>query len=107
MQKPQSQDNRLPPTRTLIMEFTMTHVRFGHSHLHPMGQLTNTRHSDGASDPDGVLMEVVRIKIRHYHTVYLNQPDPIVFIPLATDTTGFGYIEKNGRQKKYLSILVS
>ena len=56
-----------------------------------MGQLTNTRHSDGAPDPDGDLMAVDRIKIRHYHTLYLNHPDPIAFIPLAVDTTGHLY----------------
>ena len=39
--------------RTPIMDFTMTHVRFGRSHLHPMGQLTHTRRSDGAPDPYG------------------------------------------------------
>ena len=66
----------------------MTHIRFGCSHLHPMGQLTNTRHSDGSPDPDGALKEVVRIKIRHYRNVYLNHPDPIDFIPLTVDTTG-------------------
>ena len=42
LQTPQGQDNRLPPPRTLIMDFTMTHVRFGCSHLHPIGQLTYT-----------------------------------------------------------------
>ena len=62
IQKPQTQDNRLPPPHTLIMDYSMTHIRFGCSHLHPMGQLTNTRHSDGAPEPDGVLKEVVRIK---------------------------------------------
>ena len=56
-----SQDNRLPPPRTLIMDFTMTHVRFGRPHLHPIGQLSRTRRSDGAPDPDGDLQEVVRI----------------------------------------------
>ena len=66
----------------------MTHVRFGRSHLHPMGQLTNTRRSDGSPDPDGVLKKVVRIKIRHYSNLYLNRPDPIAFIPLVVDTTG-------------------
>jgi hypothetical protein len=29
--------------------------------------VTNTRHSDGAPDPDGTLMTVVRITIRYYH----------------------------------------
>ena len=45
LQKPQSQDKCLPPPHTLITDFTLTHVRFGRSHFHPMGQLTNTRHS--------------------------------------------------------------
>ena len=41
MEKPQA--DRLPPPHTLIMDYTMAHVRFGSSHLHPMVQLTNTR----------------------------------------------------------------
>ncbi len=80
-------DNRLPPPHTLIMDYTMTHIRFGCSHFHPMVQLTNTWRSDGAPDPDGDLKEVVRIKIRHFRNVYLNHPDPISFIPLTVDTT--------------------
>ena len=56
-------------------------------------QLTNTRRSDGAPDPDVSLKEVVRIKIRHYRNLYLNHPDPITFIPLAVDTTGRMYDE--------------
>ncbi len=91
LQKLQTQDNRLPPSRTLIMDFTMTHIRFGRSHLHPMGQLTNTRRSDGSPDPDGVRKEEARIKIRHYRNVSLNHPDPIPFIPLVVDTTGHFY----------------
>jgi hypothetical protein len=78
---------------TLIMDYTMTHVRFGRSHLHPMGQLTNARRSDGAPDPDSAFKEVVRIKIRHYRNLYLNHPDPIPFIPLVVDTTGRMYDE--------------
>jgi hypothetical protein len=65
MQKPQPQATRFPPPHTLIMDYTMTQIRFGCSHLHPMGQLTNTR--------------------RH--------PDPIAFLPLAVDTTGRMYDE--------------
>ena len=68
----------------------MTHVRFGRSHLHPMGQLTNTRRSDGAPDPDGSLKAAVRIKIRHYRNLCLNRPDPIAFIPLVVDTVTTG-----------------
>jgi hypothetical protein len=75
------------------MDYTMTHIRFGRSHLHPMGQLTNTRRSDGAPDLDAVFKEVARIKIRHYRNLYLNRPDPIAFLPLAVDTTGRMYDE--------------
>ena len=71
----------------------MTHIRFGRSHLHPMVQLTNTRRADGDPDPDGAIKEVTRIKTRHYRNVYLNHPDPIVFIPLPADTTGHLYDE--------------
>jgi hypothetical protein len=35
-----------------------------------MGQLTNTRRSDGVPDPDGDLKTVVRIEIRHYRNLY-------------------------------------
>ncbi len=58
-----------------------------------MGQLTNTRRSDGAPDPDVTFKEVDRIKIRHYRNLYLNHPDPIAFIPLVVDTTGRMYDE--------------
>ncbi len=61
--------------------------------MHPMGQLTRIRRSDGAPDTDGTLKDVVRIKIRHYRNLYLNHPDPIVFIPLPVDTTGHLYEE--------------
>ena len=47
LQKPQEQADRLPPPRTLIMDFTLTHTRFGRSSVHPIGQLTHTRRSDG------------------------------------------------------------
>ena len=58
-----------------------------------MGQLTNTRSSDGSPDPNGDLKVVARIKIRYYRNVYLNRPDPIAFIPLTVDTTGLLYDE--------------
>ncbi len=74
-QNPQGQDNLLPPPRTLLMDFTMTHVSFGRSHLHPIGHLTHKRRSDGAPDPDGALKQTARIKIRHYRNICLNRPD--------------------------------
>ena len=45
LQKPPEQDDRLPPPRTLILDFTLTHTRYGSSHVHTTGQLTNTRSS--------------------------------------------------------------
>ncbi len=59
--------------------------------MHTTGQLTNTRRSDGAPELDGVLREVDRKKILHYHQLYLNRPDPIGFLPPVADTTGRVY----------------
>ena len=87
LQKPQAQADRLPPPRTLILDFTMTHPRYGRSHLHPIGQLTNIRCSDGAPEPDGALRVVARKKILHYRQLYLNRPDPIVFLAVVVDTS--------------------
>ena len=69
----------------------MTHVPFGWSHLQPIGQLTNTRYSDGVPDPDGDLKTVVRSKVHHDNNLYLNRSGPIDFIPLTVDTTGCLY----------------
>jgi hypothetical protein len=41
--KPQEQADRLPPPRTLILDFTLTHTRFGRSHVYSTGHLTHTR----------------------------------------------------------------
>ncbi len=88
LQKPHEQDDRLPPPRTLILDFTMTHPRYGRSHVNPTGQLTNIRSSDGAPEPDGVLKVVARKKIIHYRQLYIDRPDPIAFMPVAVDTSG-------------------
>ena len=66
LQKPHEQTDRLPPPRTLILDFTLTHTRFGRSHVHSIGQLTHTRRSDGAPEPDGSLRAVARKKIIYY-----------------------------------------
>jgi hypothetical protein len=87
LQKPQEQDDRLPPPRTLILDFTMTHTRYGRSHVNPTGQLTNIRSSDGAPEPDGSLKVVVRKKIIHDRQLYIDRPDPIAFMPVAVDTS--------------------
>jgi hypothetical protein len=91
LQKPLEQADRLPPPRTLILDFTLTHTRYDSSHVHTTSQLTNIRRSDGAPELDGALREVDRTKILHYRQLYLNRPDPIAFLLAATDTTGRVY----------------
>jgi hypothetical protein len=88
LQKRQEHSDRLPPPRTLILDFTLTHTRYGSSHLHTTGLMTNTRRSDGAPELDGTLREVATKKILHYHQLYINRPDPIAFLPAVVDTTG-------------------
>jgi hypothetical protein len=83
LQKPLEQADRLPPPRTLILDFTLTHTRYGSSHVHTTGQMTNIRRSDGAPEIDGTLREVARTKILHCRQLYLNRPDPIAFLPAA------------------------
>jgi hypothetical protein len=65
----------------------MTHPRYGRSHVHPIGQLTNIRRSDGAPEPDGDLKVVVRKMIIRYHQLYIDHPEPIAFMPVAVDTS--------------------
>ncbi len=56
--------------------------------MHLSGQLTNIRRSDDAPEPDGALKVVARKKIIHYRQLYLDRPEPIVFMPVAVDTSG-------------------
>ncbi len=37
LQKPQEQTDHLPPPHTLILDFTLTHTRYGSSHVHTTG----------------------------------------------------------------------
>ncbi len=99
LQKPQEQTewfyknlkDRLPPPRTLILDFTLTHPLFGRSHVYPIGQLTNTRCSDGAPELDGALRVVTRKKILHYRQLYIDRPEPITFMSVAVDTSDHIY----------------
>ncbi len=75
--------DRLPSSCTLILDFTLTHTRFGRSQVSSLGQLTYTRRTDGAPDPDGGLRTVVRGKIHHYRQLYMNHPEPIAFMPVT------------------------
>ena len=89
--KPQEQADRLPPPRTLILDFTMTHPRYDRSLLNLNGQLTNTRRSDGAPEPDGAIKVVARKKIIYYHQLHIDRPDPITFMAVAVDTSDHIY----------------
>ena len=71
-----------------ITPATGKHPRYGRSHVHPIGQLTNIRRSDGAPEPDGALRVVARKKIIHYRQLYIDRPDPIAFMPVEVDTSG-------------------
>jgi hypothetical protein len=86
LQKPRDLTDYLPPPRTLMLDFTLTYTRFGRSHLSSLGQLTHTRRTDGAPEPDGALRTVARAKIRHYRQLYINRPEPITFMPVVVDT---------------------
>ena len=65
----------------------MTHPHYVRSRLNLNGQLTNTRRSDSAAEPDGVIKTVARKKIIHYRQLYIDRPDPIAFMPVAVDTS--------------------
>ena len=75
------------------LDFTMTDDRFrvitrGHqwtSH----GHKTIDQQSDGTPKTDGVLKDTVRTKIRNYQRIYLDHLDPIVFLPLVVNTSGW------------------
>ncbi len=67
-------------------DFTLTHTCFGKSQLSSLGQLTHTRRTDGAHEPDGTLRTVTRAKIRHYRQLYINHPEPISFMSVVVDT---------------------
>jgi hypothetical protein len=69
----------------------MTHPHYGRSHVHPVGQVTNIRRSDGAPEPDGTLKVVDRKKIIHYRQLYIDRPEPIAFMPVGVDTSGHIY----------------
>jgi hypothetical protein len=84
------EDDRLPP-RTLVMDVTMTHDRYGRTTHHTNGALIHRVSSTGAPQSDGALNKVARMKIRHYRQIHADRPDPIVFLPIAVSTSGRVY----------------
>ena len=81
------EDNRIP-SHTLLMDVTMTHDRYGRTTQCTNGALTQRVSSTGSPQPDGVLNNTSRIKIRHDHHLYVDRSDPIVFLPVAVKTSG-------------------
>jgi hypothetical protein len=84
---PHGEDDRLPP-RTLVMDVTMTHDRYGRTTQHTNGALTQRVPSTGAPQPDGALNKAARMKIRHYRQIYEDRTDPIVFLSITIRTSG-------------------
>ncbi len=84
------EDDSLPP-RTLSMDVTMTHDRYGRTTQHTNGALTHRVSSTGVPHPDGVLNKAARMKIRYYRQIYEDRPDPIVFLPITVSTSGHVY----------------
>jgi hypothetical protein len=69
------------------MDVTMTHDRYGRTTHHTNGALTHRVPSNGAPQPDGALNKAARMKIRHYRQIYVDRPDPIVFLPISVITS--------------------
>ncbi len=87
---PRGEDDRIP-SRTLVMDVTMTHDRYGRTTHHTNGTLTHRVPSTGAPQPDGALNKTARMKIRHYRQMYADRSDPIVFLPITVSTSGRVY----------------
>jgi hypothetical protein len=87
---PHGEDDRIPP-RTLVIDVTMTHERYGRTTQHTNGTLTHRVPFTGTPQPDGVLNKEARLKIRHYRQIYADRPDPIVFLSISVNTSGRVY----------------
>ena len=85
----------------------MTHDHFGRTSQHTNGTLTHrvssstgTPHpedrvlsSTGTPHPEGDLKNTVRKKIPHSRQIYEDKPDPIIFMTVATNTSGHVYYD--------------
>ena len=84
---PCGQDNH-PPPRPLLLDFTITHDRFGLSNLHTNGKLTQCLRSTGPPQTDGVLNNATHIGNNHYRQNYDELPEPVVFLTVSVSTSG-------------------
>ena len=78
--------NTLPPC-PLILDFTMTHDRYGRSNAYTNGMLTHRIRSTGAPQPDGALNTAAQVKNRHYKRLYAELHDPVVFLTVSDSTS--------------------
>jgi hypothetical protein len=69
----------------------MTHDRYGRTTQYTNGALTHRVSSTGSPQSDGVLNKTVRMKIRHYRQIYVDSPDPTVFLSITVNTSGHVY----------------
>ena len=83
---PRGQDNHLTP-RPLLLDFTMTHDRFGHSNLRTNRKFTHCLRSTGVPQSDGVLNNDAHIKNNHYRRIYVELPEPVVFMSVTSSTS--------------------
>jgi len=47
--------------------------------------------STGSPQSDGVLKNTVSKKIRHYRQLYVDKPDPVIFLSVTVNTSGLLY----------------
>jgi hypothetical protein len=79
-----TEDDRFPP-RTLTMDVTVTHDRYGRTTQRTHGKLTVS--FTGAPQFDGSLNNAPRIKITNYCQVYTYRSDPSVSLSVAVSTS--------------------
>ncbi len=76
---------KLLDSQISVPQYT-SRLQYGRSIQDTTGQLTHARRSDGAPELDGALQKVGRDKVRHYRQIYLDKPNPIVFMSVTVNT---------------------
>ena len=67
------------------------HDRYERTTQRTNGTLTHRVSSTGTPQPDGVLNNTSRIKVRFYRQLYTDRSDPIVFLQVTVSTLGRVY----------------
>ena len=79
------EDNQIPP-HTLIMDVTMTHDRYGRDTQDTNGVLTQNL-LQSRSSSWRCFEKWGQTRIRHYRQLYVERPDPIVFLSVTVNTS--------------------